>query len=106
MSVFNSFSTKGKLVFYRTMNDEDKITISININSNHETDKDIQNDISQFLTNLLVDNYETEASYISSREAKKQQQKYVKEQEKKRKLAKKEQEKIRKQKEKELAKYE
>lgn len=96
-TLFNSYSVKGNLKFYKSHNTDEKLTITISINADHQVDKNIYSSLNDFLENLLIEDYINEDSYVAIKEhekiekqQKKKQEKYEKEQEKiKKKLTKK-----------------
>jgi len=67
--LFNTYSVKGNLKFYKnesTHEDQDeKITISIGISANHQIKENIYEDLSAFLEKLLIEDYINEETYQS-----------------------------------------
>ena len=84
-SLFNSYSTKGNLKFYKIKDNDEKLTISINITANHELNKNIYENVNMFLEKLLIEDYENEETYNRKVEEEKNQAKQMKAQEKYRK---------------------
>jgi hypothetical protein len=89
-TLFSSYSVKGNLKFYRNDDDEEKITLSFGINANHQPDEKLYEKISDFLEKVLIEDYCSEDSYLAKKAyekelalTKKNQDKYIKEQEKK-----------------------
>ena len=56
-TLFNTFSVKGSLKFYKSANDDEKITIGISISANHQVDENIYENINEFLEKLLIEDY-------------------------------------------------
>lgn len=77
-TLFNNYSAKGCLKFYSSSDNDEKLTISIGISTDHQVKQDIYKKLSDFLENLLVDDYETEEQYESKREYQKNQKKMEK----------------------------
>ena len=82
MALFNNFSSKGKLNFYRIEDDQDTLTVSIGITSNHQIKESINESIEKFLTNLLIKDYMNEDTHDTHVEEQKFIQAEVKKQEK------------------------
>ena len=82
MSLFDNYSVKGTMKYFREKPDEDedddKLIISIGIKSNHELTKDIYLSISKFLENMLIEDYLTEEQYLSIQLQKKEEEKMKK----------------------------
>jgi hypothetical protein len=94
VSLFNSYSVKGSLKFYKSHDDDQKLVVSIAINADHQVDKNIYAKLSEFLETLLIEDYINEDSYKSillheksQKLAAKEQAKYLKTQEKLKKQA-------------------
>jgi hypothetical protein len=85
MDAFDSYSVKKQIKFFKTIDEEDKIIISISINSNHELQKDILQQVNEFLEKLLLESYITEEQHLSNVLYQKTLEKQEKEQEKLRK---------------------
>jgi hypothetical protein len=88
-TLFTTFSVKGNLKFYKTTDEEEKVTISIGVNANHQLDNNLYEKLSDFLEQLLINDYITEDQHNSikihekqEKTAEKQQLKYIKDQEK------------------------
>ena len=62
-SIFNDYSSRGCLKFYKLEDEEQKLKISISISSNHQLDNNLVDSINQFLNKLLINDYENEESY-------------------------------------------
>jgi hypothetical protein len=82
MALFNNFSSKGKLNFYKIEDDQDTLTVSIGIASNHQIKESIYDNIEKFLTNLLIKDYMNEDTHDTHVEEQKFIQAEVKKQEK------------------------
>lgn len=80
MSLFNSYSTKGKLKFFKINNDAEEITIGISVNSNHKISENIYDNVSKYLDTLLIKDYQNEDVHNEIKEAEKEQAKAQKEQ--------------------------
>lgn len=88
-TLFNSYSVKGNLKFYKNNDENEKITISIGISANHQINENIYDDLNEFLEKLLIEDYHNEEIYTKNKEvekAEKEEQKkrvkYAKEKEK------------------------
>jgi hypothetical protein len=81
-NLFTNYSVKGNLKFYKIIDEDEKITISISVNANHELSRDIYQNINNFLENLLIEEYMTEDSYTAKKLHEKMLQKQQKENEK------------------------
>ena len=79
---FNTYSVKKKLKFYKSLDNDDVINIGITVSANHQINDDIYNKLNNFLENLLIENYETEATYLSLQLHKKQESEALKNNEK------------------------
>ena len=79
---FNNYSVKKKLKFFKTIDTTDVINVSINISANHQINDTIYDKLNNFLENLLIENYETEATYLSLKLHKKQESEAIKNNEK------------------------
>jgi tRNA(Met) C34 N-acetyltransferase TmcA len=62
-NIFNDYSSKGSLKFYKLEDEELKLKISISISSNHQLDNNLVDSINEFLNKLLINDYENEQSY-------------------------------------------
>jgi hypothetical protein len=62
-SIFNDYSSKGCLKFYKLEDEELKLKISISISSNHQLDNNLVDSINEFLNKLLINDYENEEAY-------------------------------------------
>jgi len=80
--LFTTYAVKGNLKFYKTDNDEEKITVSIGISANHQIEANIYEDLSAFLEKLLIEDYMNESTYQSKKAHEKALAKAEKEQEK------------------------
>jgi len=80
--LFTTYAVKGNLKFYKTDNDEEKITVSIGISANHQIEDNIYEDFSAFLEKLLIEDYMNESTYQSKKAHEKALAKAEKEQEK------------------------
>ena len=103
MSLFSTYKANGSLKFYKSDDDEQKLTISINIASNHELNSNLYDSIGEFLEKLLIGDYINEEDYIERKEIEREQkislklyEKQEKEEQKKRLKFAKEKEKERK----------
>lgn len=90
--LFNTYAVKGNLKFYKTENDEEKITVNIGINANHKINENIYEDLSAFLEKLLIEDYMNDQTY----QAKKAHEKALIKQEKEQAKREKQQEKQKK----------
>lgn len=63
--MFDSYSVRGKLNFYKNTDDQEKVTISIGVTANHQVNQNIYEQLSDFLEKLLIDNYINEDQYQS-----------------------------------------
>lgn len=88
-TLFTNFSVKGNLKFYKSNDEEEKVTISIGVTANHQVSQNIYEKLSEFLEKLLIDDYLTEEQHLSNVELEKQElnnekikAKYIKNQEK------------------------
>lgn len=89
-SLFNQFSVKGSLKFFKNEDNDEKITIGISVSANHQVDQNLYENIEEFLEKLLIADYITEDTYNCKKESEKlvkkqekEQAKYYKELEKK-----------------------
>jgi len=80
--LFTTYAVKGNLKFYKTDNDEEKITVCIGISANHQIEANIYEDLSAFLEKLLIEDYMNESTYQSKKAHEKALVKAEKEQEK------------------------
>lgn len=88
-TLFDSYSVRGKIFFFKTIDCEEKITIAVGVNANHQVDKNIYEKLNEFLEKLLIDDYITEDQHNAIKlhekqqeQAEKHQAKYIKEKEK------------------------
>jgi thiamine pyrophosphate-dependent acetolactate synthase large subunit-like protein len=81
-SLFTQFSVKGNLKYYRTEENEEKTTVGISINANHQIKANIYEDLSAFLEKLLIEDNINEQTYESKEAHEKALIKAEKEQEK------------------------
>jgi len=88
-TLFNTYSVKGSLKFYKNNDEDEKITISIGITANHQVNENIYENLNDFLEKLLIEDYHNEEVFIKNKEtekAEKEEQKkrvkYAKEREK------------------------
>jgi len=81
-SLFTQFSVKGNLKFYKTEENEEKITVGISITANHQIKANIYEDLSAFLEKLLIADYINEQTYEANKAHEKALIKAGKEQEK------------------------
>jgi hypothetical protein len=102
-SLFSSYQAKGQLKFFKSSDNEEKLTISIGISSNHQMNSNLYESISVFLDKLLIGDYINEEMYNEIKEREKEEElsikllkkqekenaKYLKEKEKEAKKAKK-----------------
>lgn len=70
--LFDTYSVKGNLKFYKIETDpdaleEEKITINIGISANHQIKANIYEDVSAFLENLLLKDYMNESTHKSQK---------------------------------------
>jgi len=79
-SLFNSYSVRGNLKFYKSENDEEKITIGISVTANHQVDENLYESINEFLEKLLIEDYINEDSYNTKKELEKLHKKQEKDQ--------------------------
>ncbi len=93
-TLFNTYSVKGNLKFYKNENNDEKITIGISITANHQVDENIYENLNEFLEKLLIADYISEDAYNIKKEhekmvkkLEKDQVKFQKEVEKKKKKA-------------------
>ena len=92
-TIFNDYSSKGSLKFYKLEDEEQKLKISISISSNHQLDNNLVDSINEFLNKLLINDYENEDAFNEKKqslqllkEQMKQQDKLKKELSKKKKI--------------------
>jgi hypothetical protein len=92
--MFNSYSVKGSLKFFKNDDDGDKITLSIGINANHKVDMNIYDKLNDFLEKLLIKDYHSEEIHNAKidhekqeAQAEKERVKYLKVQEKEKKAS-------------------
>lgn len=72
-TLFNTFSVRRNLKFYKTENNEEKITLSIGVNANHQVSKNIYEKVNEFLEKLLIEDYISEDTYNNKKSNEKQQ---------------------------------
>jgi thiamine pyrophosphate-dependent acetolactate synthase large subunit-like protein len=75
-SLFNQFSVKGNLKFFKNEDNGEKITIGISVSANHQVDENLYENINEFLEKLLI----AEDASNSKKESEKLQKKQEKEQ--------------------------
>ena len=68
-SIFNDYSSKGCLKFYKLEDEEQKLKISISISSNHQLDNNLIDSINEFLNKLLINDYENEQSFNEKKQS-------------------------------------
>ena len=93
-TLFDSYTVKGNLKFFKNLDESEKITVSIGVSANHQRSHDIYKKLSDFLETLLIEDYITEDQHTSNLEMKKQEikqakvrEKAIKDQQKKKKMA-------------------
>lgn len=93
-TLFDSYAVKGNLKFFKNVDEDEKITVSIGVSTNHQCSQDIYQKLSDFLETLLIESYITEDQHTSNLEMKKQEikqskvrEKAIKDQQKKKKMA-------------------
>jgi hypothetical protein len=68
-SIFNDYSSKGCLKFYKLEDEEQKLKISISVSSNHQLDNNLIEKINEFLNKILIDNYENEDAFNEKKQS-------------------------------------
>jgi thiamine pyrophosphate-dependent acetolactate synthase large subunit-like protein len=79
-SLFNQFSVKGNLKFFKNEDNGEKITIGISVTANHQVDENLYENIEDFLEKLLIADYINEDVYNCKKESEKLQKKQEKDQ--------------------------
>ena len=65
--LFDSYSVKSNLKFYKTEDEDQKITVSVGITANHHIEDTIYKDLSVFIEKLLIEDYINEQTYQSKK---------------------------------------
>jgi hypothetical protein len=65
MSFLDNQTYKKYLKFVNNLDDEKKVGINIILNTNHEIDKNLINEIENTVNNLLLSNYDKEETFNS-----------------------------------------
>jgi predicted nucleic acid-binding protein len=79
MSFLDNQTYKKYLKFVNNLDDEKKVGINIILNTNHEIDKNLINEIENTVNNLLLSNYDKEETYLIRKQQEKEQEKQKKE---------------------------
>ena len=65
--LFDAYAVKSNLKFYKTEDNDERITASIDITANHHIEDTIYQDLSAFIEKLLIEDYINEQSYQSKK---------------------------------------
>lgn len=65
--LFDTYAVKSNLKFYKTEDNDERITVSIGITANHHIEDTIYQDLSAFIEKLLIEDYINEQSYQSKK---------------------------------------
>lgn len=79
-SLFTQYSMKGNLKFFKNEDNDEKITIGISVSANHQVDKNLYENIEDFLEKILIADYINEDAYNCKKESEKLQKKQEKNQ--------------------------
>lgn len=79
-SLFTQYSVKGNLKIFKNEDNDEKLTIGISVSANHQVDKNLYENIEEFLEKLLIADYINEDAYNCRKESEKLLQQQEKDQ--------------------------